>query len=167
MKKTFLLLITIAATINFVQAQNDWISYTINNKLSVKIPDQPVKADENTVYAIGKDTTVYIITTVDLFKTDHLDSAKLLISAPTIEFANNFKSSMLSAMPGYTLGDVSIGKWKGFTSYHMEGDNAGEKLKIHAFMIIIGSHIYSLMTMAPPNHSAVERDAFFNSLAFK
>ena len=165
MKKIFPLLIIFILAINLVKAQTDWVNYKISAKLSVKVPEQPIKIDSNSVYVKSKDSIIYIISIVDLSKTDGLDSAKLAAQSSTMDFANNFKDSMLSQMAGYTMGDVTIGKWKGYTSYTFDGGNTATKLKVYTYMVFMGSNVYSLMVMFPENKSLKNKDDFFNSLA--
>jgi hypothetical protein len=164
MKKIFLLLIPFILAINLVKAQTNWVNYKMSDKLSVKVPEQPVKVDENSVYVKSPDSVIYIISIVDLSKTDGLDSAKLAAQSATPDFAKNFKDSMLSQMAGYTMGDVNIGKWKGYTSYNFDGGNAATKLKVYTYMVFMGSNVYSLMVMFPENKSLKSKDDFFNSL---
>lgn len=165
MKKTLLFLIATIFILNIAQAQTEWINYKIDNKLSIKVPAEPTKLDENSVYVRTKDSSVYVIAVVDIFKLAGLDSATIASQSPTAEFANSFKNGMLGKMPGSTLGDVKIGKWKGYTCYNMDGGNASTKLKIYTFMVFIGTKVYSVMTILPENNSTKEKDDYFNSLA--
>ncbi|MDB4902873.1 MAG: hypothetical protein JWQ63_2154 [Mucilaginibacter sp.] len=164
MKKTFFFLVATILFLNIAQAQTGWINYKIDNKLSIKVPAEPTKLDENSVFVKTKDSSVYVIAVVDIFKLAGLDSATIASQSPTVEFANSFKNGMLGKMPGSTLGDVTIGKWKGYTCYNMDGGNASSKLKIYTFMLFIGTKVYSVMTILPENKNTKEKDAYFNSL---
>ena len=164
MKKALLFLITSLLAAQVASAQTGWIDYKIGDKLSVKLPEQPTRLNENGVYVRGSDSTVYIVATVDFFKAEGLDSAKIAAQAPTAEFANTLKTGMLGQMQGTTLGDVKIGKWKGYTSYTIEGGNATNQLKFYTFMVFIGTNVYSLMAWVPENHDNKEKDDYFNSL---
>jgi hypothetical protein len=166
MKKITLLLAAVMFIAGFARAQTaSWINYKIDEKLSCKMPEQPTQVEEHSVYAKGKDTTVYVVAVVDFAKlATGIDSAQLATMAPTPEFANQFKNGMLGQMPGSTMGDVTIGKWKGHTSYAMDGANAANKQKLYAFMVLIGTKMYSLMVVTPDTHNADAKNNFFATL---
>jgi len=164
MKKICLLLFTTILAVNVAYAQSEWVNYKICDKLSVKLPAQPTRLNENGVYIKDKDSTVYIVAMVDFFKIEGIDSVKMGTQAPTPEFANNLKTGMLGQMQGTTMGDVNIGKWKAYTSYSMAGTNASNKLKFYCFMVFIGSNVYSLMVWAPESHNTKQKEAYFSSL---
>jgi hypothetical protein len=163
MKKILLLLFTTILAVNLVHAQSDWINYKIDNKLSVKVPVQPNDMQGSQI-ATDKDNLVYVITVVDFVKVAGIDSATLAPMAPTQEFANSIKTGMLGQMPGFTLGDITIGKWHGLNCYHVEGENVERKVKTYSFMVIVGSQFYSLSTIVPYDKSNKPKDDFFDSL---
>jgi hypothetical protein len=165
MKKIFFFLVATILFLNIAQAQTEWVNYKIDNKLSIKVPAEPTKLDENSVFVRTKDSCVYVITAIDMQKLAGLDSATVASQSPTIEFANSFKKGMLGKMPGSTLGDVAIGKWKGYICYNMDGGNVAAKLKIYTFMVFIGTKVYSIMSILPENKNTKEKDIYFNSLA--
>ncbi len=162
--KVFLFLIIVIFGARVAKAQNGWIDYRIDNKLSVKLPKEPTPIKESSVYVRDKDTTAYIISTFDCLKTADLDSVQLASSAPTVSFAENFKNGIVGKMPGTTLGQVNIGKWNGYTSYRIEGGNTSKKLKLYIFTVIIGTNLYSLMVISHDNYNPIVKDSFFASL---
>jgi len=164
MKKLCLLFITSIVLLNSSKAQTEWVSYKIDDKLSCRVPAQPTKLDANSVYVKSQDSSVYVIAMIDMLKLANLDSATVASQSPTTEFANNFKTGMLGQMPGSTLGDVVIGKWKGYTCYNINGGNTTSKLKIYTFMVFIGVKVYSLMSILPEGRNAKLKDDYFNSL---
>jgi hypothetical protein len=164
MKKFRLLFVIIALSINFVFAQNNWINYRVDDKLTVKFPAQPNKLNEYGVFVKTIDTAVFILSTVDLSKTDGLDSATVQSRAPTSEFANSLKDGMLSEMKGFTLGNVNIAKWNNYTCYNINGNNTSTKMSIYAFIVFIGTHAYDLMAIMPDNHGQAQKNLFFHSL---
>src|SRR5260221_6343614 len=113
MKKIFFFLIALTA-INTVHAQSEWVSYKIDNKLSVKVPSQPMITDDYSVMAQSKDSLFCIISVIDLKKIAGIDSAALASLAPTSSFSTHIKTGMLGKMQGFTLGDFKISKWKGY-----------------------------------------------------
>jgi len=166
MKKFLLLLLITSLSVTTVtKAQNAWINYKIDNRLSAKLPVEPKKVDENSVMASDNDGATYVITIADFEKLAGLDSAKIAPMATTAEFAGSLKTGMLSKMPGYTLGDVKVGKWKGYTCYNVEGGNGELKVKTYTFMVIVGSKLYALSAVLPASLTFSGKDDFFASVA--
>src|ERR1700733_515145 len=101
MKKILLSFCFLAILLNFALAQSDWISYKIDDKLSVKVPSPPTEADEYSVIATGEDSLVCVITKIDMQKVSGLDSAALAGIAPTDDFLTIIKTGMQEKMQGY------------------------------------------------------------------
>lgn len=164
MKKLCLLLFTAIITLSAVKAQTGWVDYKIDNKLSVKLPVQPGKYGQNSHSASTKDSTVCIVTMIDLKAATHLDSATLVAMQPTAEFAAGLKASMLGQMADVTLGDVKMDKWNGNYSYAIEGVNAAKKLKTYTFMVVVNNNLYALNCLVPDGVSVKDKEYFFASL---
>ena len=165
MKKFLLLLMVSVSVITIANAQNTWINYKIDSKLSIKVPNEPKTIDENSVLSSDNDGAAYVITIADFEKLAGLDSAKLAPMANTPDFASSLRTGMLSKMPGYTLGDVKVGNWHGYICYTVEGGNEASKIKVYTFMILIGSKLYGLSAIAPDSLSFTGKDDFFASVA--
>jgi hypothetical protein len=165
MKKNLLLLIVFTLVITVTKAQNTWINYKIDSKLSIKVPNEPKQIDENSVLASDNDGAAYIITIADFQKLAGLDSAKIAPMANTPDFASSLRTGMLSKMPGYTLGDVKIGTWHGYVCYNVEGGNDASKIKVYTFMILIASKLYGLSVVVPDSLAFTGKDDFFASVA--
>jgi hypothetical protein len=166
MKKLSLLLITAFLASNFALAQSSWVNYKIDNKLSTRLPATPKTLNENSVYALDKDSLVYIVTVLDLQKVAELDSAALIPLAPTPDFANKIKEGVEQKMNGFTMGDIKVGKWKDYTSYKLEGGNDAKQLNSYTFIVIVGSKLYALMTLTPENKTGKGKNSFYSSLKF-
>ena len=162
--KSFLFLIAVILGTSVVNAQSNWIDYKIDNKLSVKLPKQPVTLNEHSVYVKDQDTTIYVITKVDMLKTDGLDSSKLASVALTTRFANQIKNSLQNEMKGSTLSDINLGKWNGYTSYNIDGNNSSKKTKFYSLTVVIGTNLYGLMIIQHDSHNNINKDGFFTSL---
>lgn len=162
--KLLILFIAIIGGISAANAQTTWINYKIDNKLSIELPKEPIPIKETSVYVRDKDTTFYIISVFDMLKTAGLDSAQIASSAPTVSFAESFKNGIVDKMPGSALRPVDIGKWNGYTCYHIDGGNALKKQKIYIFTVIIGTNLYDLMVISHDNLNPVGKDHFFSSL---
>ena len=162
--KLFFLLIAIVLETSIAKAQNNWIEYKIDDKLSVKLPKQPAVLNEHSVYVKDQDTTIYIISKVDMFKTDGLDSSRLASLAPTRRFADQIKNSLQRQMNGSLLGEMNIGKWNNFTCYNVEGDDSSKKIRFYTLTVVVGTNLYGLMIVQRENHNNAKRDDFFASL---
>jgi len=164
MKKAVLILIISVLMVNLTYGQTDWITYKIDNKLSIKLPAQPNAIDERTNKVMDKDNNVYLVAVIDLTEAAGIDSAQLAAYAPKPEFANGIKNGMLKKVPGLSLGDVKVDKWNGYYCYHIEGGNVEKKLKLFTYEIIIGSKMYGFTAMIHEDKNISSKDDFFNSL---
>lgn len=165
MKKIYpLLVIAAIALLNIAHAQTVWVDYKIDSKLSIKLPVAPVIGPDGSAISKTVDTAVYIITKVDFQKAAGIDSATLASLLPQQEFADGIKTGMLDKLPGFTMGNVKIGKWKNYYSYSMDGGNEARKLKIYNCMIIIGDEAYSITAVLPERLGAKQKDDVFASI---
>ena len=165
MKKNLFALIISASIITAAKAQSTWTYYKIDSRISAKVPNAPKPIDENSVMSSDNDGCAYIINIADFVKLAGLDSAKMAPMATIPDFANTLRTALLSKMPGYNLGDVKIGNWKGYPSYYVEGGNTELKIKIYTFMILIGSKLYGLTAVVPDNLTFTGKDDFFSSIS--
>jgi len=165
MKKIFLLVTVTVFSITLACAQVTWVNYKIDNRISVKLPAQPQDVGNSTTLVKDKDSIIYLTILIDFQKVAQADSATLAPYLPTQDFANGLKTGMLSKMPGSTLGEVKIDKWKGYYAYHVDGENAEKKLKLYTYMVVMGSKMYGLMVIAGSDKSTKGKDDFFDSLA--
>jgi hypothetical protein len=164
MKKIPLVVIITFLIINFAHAQTGWIDYSIDNTLSVKLPVQPKILSKNTILAVAKDSLTCLVTKIDFLSTVQLDAGALAPLLPTQEFANEIRSTLLAQIPGFSLGEIKIGKWKNYYCYNIEGGNVKKKLKLYTFIVIIDTNMYSLTAIMPDTLSPGEKDDFFASL---
>lgn len=150
MKKIFyLLLISICISLG-AHAQSDWVKYQVGDRISVKFPTTAKKlaVGNNDVY-IGKDSVGYTAVVVDFVTTAGMDSVALAPVKDLPEFAAQLRAGMGSTMPGFTLGDVAIGKWKGHTVYDMVGTGTQRKEKMVIHMVLVGSRMCTLSVIVP------------------
>jgi len=164
MKKIGLLLLTLIITLTAAKAQTGWVDYKFDNKVSVKLPGQPHSYGQNSHSASAKDSTVCIVTRIDLKAATQLDSAGIVAILPTPEFAAGLKTSMLGQQEGFTLGDVKTDKWNGNYSYTIEGSNTTKKLKTYTLMVVVNNNLYALNCLVPDGVSTKNKDYFLTSL---
>jgi hypothetical protein len=164
MKKVLFSVCFLVIVLSAARAQSDWISYKIDDKLSVKMPSTPTPADEYSVIATGKDSLVCVITKIDMQKAAGLDSAALARLAPTDDFTNSLKTGMQQKMQGYVLGEVRRGKWNNYYCYNIDAANAATKVKSFTFLVVISNYLYSISAVMPDDKSTQPRDDLFASL---
>jgi hypothetical protein len=167
MKKMLLLIFTILFAGTIVQAQDSWVSQKIDNRVSIKFPSQPTDDGAGSFVAVAPDSSVaYIFTLVDFAKIANLDSAGLAPIKATPEFAAQLKKGFKQSMPSVDLADLTIGTYKGFTSYSTSGFDAKKK-RYDMFMFIIGTNFYSLTTVTVYGALLESRDKFFASITMQ
>ena len=162
MKNLFLLIVAVLA-ISTAKAQNKWVTYKADDKLTVKLPTLPRQIDDITQMAVDRDSLIYIVSVVDLSKTDGTDSLQLVSMAVTPEYVNMIKTKLSESIPTFAMGDVTLSKWKGYTSYHIDGVDAAGQRKLYCFLFIVGSKMYGLTAIVPDNKSIGGRDYFWDS----
>jgi len=164
MKNIFLTLCFLVTLLIAANAQSDWVTYKIDDKLSVNVPSTPTQGDEYSVIATGADSLLCAIAKIDMKKVSGVDSAALAELAPTDYFKSIVKQGMQEKMKDYTFGDVKTGKWNNYFCYHIEAVNATRKVKSFFFMIIIGDCLYSISAVVHDGKSTQPKDQFFASL---
>ncbi|GAA4315256.1 hypothetical protein GCM10023149_11780 [Mucilaginibacter gynuensis] len=169
MKKVFSLFIVVVLAVTAVNAQTAWVTQKIDDKVSVKFPSAPKV--ENGVYRLkDKDSVGYALNIVDFQAVANLDSAALAPMKDTEEFAGQLKAGLEQSLQGIVLSDITIGKWKGYTTYSLTGNNAAKKTKLYLQMILIGSKMYSMSSAVPdaaPAAGLKNKDLYFTSATVK
>ena len=167
MKKTYYLLLFVLFVSVAAKAQSGWVTQKMDDKFSVKFPSEPKLKTNNgiNIYTYkGKDSIAYIANLVDFKVVANLDSATINAMKDSPMFIDQIKSGMVGSMPNFTLGDPVIGKWKAYTTYTIEGTGNTKKDKILIYMILIGTKMYTLSCLIPPNLATKNNEVFFNSV---
>ena len=157
MKKALFTFITIILTLNLAHAQAGWVSYKVDDKLSVKLPAEPTDINGGLVAHTPDSLICYI----SIIEADSAALAKMIL-AP--DFSNGLKNAMIGTQQGLTLGDMKAGKWNGYNCYNVDGANAPNRLKVSFYFIIIGGKIYAFGAMMPENHDINEKNIYFSTL---
>ena len=163
MKNWFILLVSFLISVSTVKAQDGWVTYKGDNRISVKFPSAPRELSPGSFIALDKDSAAYVLTIFDFAVVANLDSTALAPMKNTPEFAAQIKVSMKQTLPDVAFPDFIIGNWKGFTSYSSVGIDSKEK-KYAMFMFIIGSKLYSVSTVSASGVSNMGRNKFVNSI---
>jgi hypothetical protein len=150
--------------LNAASAQLSWVNYRADNRVLVKFPTEPQEINTGTYAAHDKDSVAYFLTVIDFVAVAHIDSVGLIPLKDTNDFAAQLKEGIVSGLPGITLGDFTISRWKGFNSYTTTGVSTDKKTKLYMFMVLIGHKMYSLLAVVPQGASTKGRDDFFASL---
>jgi hypothetical protein len=165
MKKTLVTLALLLLIMAVVHAQQSWITYKGDNRVSVKFPFTPKDIGPGSVATVEPDSSVaYIFTIVDFAKVANLDSAALAPIKATTEFASQLKVGIKEHLQGVNLSDFTISDYKGFTSYKTSGSDAKKK-RFDIFMFIIGTNLYSLSTVTAYGALYNKRDTYFDSIS--
>ncbi|MDB5122918.1 MAG: hypothetical protein JWP94_1047 [Mucilaginibacter sp.] len=164
--KLLLFSIAVIFGLSVAKAQNGWIVYKIDNKLSVKLPSKPIQSNEHSFYVkdeSAKDTATYVITYVDFLQTDGMDSVQLAKVAPTYGFADNLKNRLQDQTKKFTIGPVMLDTWNNYICYYMVGVSPSKKSILYAFSVVIGTKVYGLIKISSKNFD-MKNDYFFSSL---
>jgi len=167
MKKLFKFILPVIAVLFFAanaNAQTNWVSQKISNKVIVKFPKAPEVLQENVAYkAVGDDSTMYTAAYADL-EAMGLDSATLASMVETEEFFEQFKTGFTAQMEGLELKKSEIVKWNGFVSYNLEGDVQAKGKKAFIKTIFIGSHMFTFFCVAPTDFYTKNKEVFVGAL---
>jgi hypothetical protein len=167
MKKSYYLLLFILMLSAAAKAQTNWVTKDLDEKLSIKFPSEPQKVTKNGIYSYtlkGKDSVGYNAAVMDYKVVAHLDSATLAPMKDTQEFADQIRMGMASKKANYTFGDVTIGKWKTYTTYSISASENTNKNKLLIQIILIGSKMYSLSCLVPANLVTKNNEVFLGSV---
>jgi hypothetical protein len=163
---TFLFVVSCFAFSTQSFAQTGWVKQSLDTKVSVKFPKAPEvqEAGPTKIYKLlAEDSTAYTANAVD-FEPLGLDSATLATMAPTEEFADQFKNSFTTQLPGLKITQLDIAKWKDFNCYNIEGEVAEKKIKVYIKCVFIGSKLYSLFCAVSAKSDIKNKDTFINSI---
>jgi len=164
MKRVLVFAVVMVLTATVANAQAGWIDHKADNRISLKFPTVPEEKIAGSFIATSSDsTTVFVFTMVDLTVVANIDSVAIAPMKDTPEFAAQIKTGILQQLHDVNLADLTIGKWKGFTSYTTTGSDASMR-KYDMFMIIIGNKLYSFSTIVKNGSSLQGRDTFLNSI---
>jgi hypothetical protein len=166
-KKTYYLLLFVLMLSTTANAQTDWVTKNLDEKLSVKFPVEPEKVTKNGIdsYTVkGKDSVGYNAAVLDYKVVANLDSAALASVKDTQQFADQIRLGIGSKKTNYTFGNVIIGKWKTYTAYSISASENTNKNTLLLRMILIGSKMYSLSCLVPANMVTKNNEVFLGSV---
>ncbi len=166
MKKAFYFLFIALSISTAAIAQTSWVKLNLGPNFSVKLPGTPQKVSNGgiDVYIIkDKDSIGYIANIVDFQAVANLDSTTLASMKDMPEFADQLKMGLASSMQNFDLGDVTISKWNGFTTYYITGIGKQKKDRVLALMILIGSKMYTLSCIIPDKIVTKNNEVYFAS----
>jgi hypothetical protein len=158
MKKVLLALTVVLIIVNFVHAQDNWITYKIDNNLSVKFPTQPTNTNGD-IEAHTKDGLICFVSIIG--ETDSVSLAKIIANP---DFLSSLKNVMTGRQKGVSLGEIKSGKWNGYPCYNVDGTNDLIKSLVSFYFVIIRGKIYLLAAAMPYNHDINEKNIFFDTL---
>lgn len=149
------------------KAQTDWVTKKLDEKISVKFPSEPQKLTKNgndTYFVKENDSLAFSAGMVDFKVLANLDSAALARLKDSQEFANQIIQGIASQKKNYTFGDVTIGKWKNFTSYNTSAYDNTNKNTLLVKILLIGSKMYTISCRIPAEMTTKKNEYFFSSI---
>lgn len=162
--KKLLTFIAITSIVTAAKAQTNWITYKVDNHISLKFPKQPVTLKPGTIGVMDADSVKYGISTIDLSKAANIDSATLATMKENPEFIDQMRTSMQQTGK-VTIEPFKLSTWHGLTSYTSSGVGLDNK-KLNMLLIIYGATIYDIFTISPPNTNTKNGELFLNSATF-
>jgi hypothetical protein len=163
LKKIFFQIIVLLFAVKALQAQDAWVTHKIDNRVSVKFPNQPKEVNPGCFVSTDKDSTVYFFLGLDMKMLD-IDSTHLEEYYHTPEGLGHLKQIITRGFPDSDIGDLKIGTWKGLTSYTTSGINTSTQKKIYVFMFIMtNKKLYIQFISIPNGKSTKARDDYFGS----
>jgi hypothetical protein len=166
MKKNYYLLLFVLILSAAANAQTTWITKNLDEKISVKFPAEPLKDTKNgiDIYTLKQaDSIAYSANMIDYNVVVHLDSAALAPMKDDQRFADQLLAGFASKKTNYTFGEITIGKWKTYTTYSFSGTENTTKATLTIQMILTGSKMYSLSCRVPANLVTKNKDSFLGS----
>jgi len=148
-------------------AQTDWVTKQIDEKISIKFPSDPEKTTNNNadVFILkGADSVAYSGGVIDLKNFGKLDSTTLASMKDNQKFADQLVGGIASQKKNYKFGAVTIGKWEMLTVYTVNAYDDANKNKLFVKMIIIGSKLYSFTCRIPDKLDIKKSELFLNSI---
>lgn len=167
MKKISFLLLFVLGLTTLSFAQSAWVKQKLDENLSASFPQLPLKTTKKgmEIYTIkGSDSIQYSAIATDYKVLANMDSAMLSPMKDTQAFADQILAGITTQKPNYTFGEITLGKWKTFTSYSFTGVDQTNKSKLTVRMIMIGHKMYTLSCLVPEKLQASTVDVFFNSV---
>ena len=148
------------------QAQNNWISYKIDNKISVKFPSKPTHLSDEVLSSSSKDSSAALfIAVIDLAKIADADSAAVAKIIENPDAIKDLANVMNNNTQYAKLEDFKLGKWNGFTSYTSTAVGTDPRNKYyHVFVFFIGIKAYMFSAVLSPTANSKIKDDYFSSI---
>jgi len=159
--------------VTLVRAQEGWVTHKVDERVSIKFPNEPQKINGGAFVSIGKDSVVYFSMSITMKLFDDLDITKADSSQIAEYFrkpesSDRVKSIITRGFPNSEIKDLKIETWNGLTHYTLSGVNSVSKARIYA-SVFIGANkdmtVYIQFVSVPNNASLKGKDDFFSSIA--
>ncbi|MEO6149661.1 MAG: hypothetical protein ABIP28_05845 [Mucilaginibacter sp.] len=165
MNKFLLITLTTVFWGNLIFAQSVWITRKIDNKLSLKFPEEPKEIKPGSFLASSADKgTLFVFSIIDTKQIGY-DSVEFESVKVTDSFLKNFKSGIKQSLSGFEIDDIKTDQWHNLTTYIITGVNP-QGTKIDYLAIVIGAKIYALVTRRNKGIGTEDRDIYFKSVEY-
>jgi len=165
MKPTLTILLILISSF-ILRAQNNWITFKADERLSIKSPAKPQDDTRGNYLSFEADSSViYSLGVIDL-KEMGGDSTiiKQIIKNP--EFALKMREFAMRSFKAVKMEDFTAGEWKGFTSYRSSGTD--QQMKMYdMLMFFVDYKMYNLTTVRLPKIGNAKVEQFFTSADIK
>lgn len=154
-------LILVMFTVVIAKAQDGWITYKVDDKVSVKFPGEPMKSNNEIAFRDKYDLQ-YSISSEDLVAHLGIDSTRLAEDQKTQDFLDFLKKRISTNLHSGVIEDFKIDNWKGYTSYRSVITGTSRKAKMYIFMVLIGNKMYSLTAILYDYINPGTKEGFFH-----
>lgn len=159
LKTSTLVLFLVVASI-CTNAQEKWFSQKISDKVSVNFPGEPKKLSESSYGVNAKDSTVYVVSIVDLLKATGMDAATFNTNVVTQEFADGFMEGLAPTMPKFAFKTANIIKVKGLPAYEIIGRSDENKKTIYMTAVFVDGIAHTLACLIADGKDTKNKDRF-------
>lgn len=160
MLKNITLLLFLSITYSFAQAQDNWFTQKLNDKVSVKFPEESKQYTAASYGVKAKDSTVYLVSIVDLLKATNMDLVTFNENVVSQTFANEFLEGLKPTMASFNFKEVVITTVKGLPAYIMNGRNENTKSTLYMKSIFVDGTAYTLACLISDGKNTKNKDKF-------
>jgi hypothetical protein len=163
LKKSILFLLLLTTSI-LAQAQEKWFLQKINDKVSVNFPQESKKMGENSFGINTKDSTIYVVSVVDLLTAIGMNLTTFNAEVETQGFVDGFMEGLTPTMPQYKFSPTKVIKVKGLPAYEIMGRNEERKNTVYMTVVFVDGVSYTLACLLADGKDPRNKDKFLNEI---
>jgi hypothetical protein len=151
----FLTIVSICAN-----AQEKWFSQKVSDKVTVNFPGEPKKLSDVSYGYNAKDSTVFVVSIVDLLKATGMDLATFNSNVETQEFADGFMEGLTPTMARFSFRTAKIIKIKNLPAYEIVGRADDLKKTIYMNVVFVDGVAHTLACLIGDGKDTKNKDKF-------